>query len=93
MQLHEGATSAPALKFGDVELRRDRGSRVENGEELNLTRRSSAAGEFAYHAGMVLSRDSCSRRVGLRLLGDSRLVDAHVRRLRVKIEDHPMTRG
>ena len=46
--------------------------------------------EFADHAGMVLSRDQLLERVwGYDYLGDSRLVDAHIRRLRVKIEDHP----
>ena len=39
---------------------------------------------------MVLSRDQLLERVwGYEYLGDSRLVDAHVRRLRVKIEDQP----
>jgi DNA-binding response OmpR family regulator len=38
----------------------------------------------------VLSRDQLLERVwGYEYLGDSRLVDAHVRRLRVKIEDQP----
>ena len=37
----------------------------------------------------MLSRDQLLERVwGYEYLGDSRLVDAHVRRLRVKIEDH-----
>ncbi len=46
--------------------------------------------EFADHAGMVLSRDQLLERVwGYDYLGDSRLVDAHIRRLRVKIEDQP----
>ena len=38
----------------------------------------------------MLSRDQLLERVwGYEFLGDSRLVDAHVRRLRVKIEDSP----
>ena len=46
--------------------------------------------EFAEHADMVLSRDQLLERVwGYDYLGDSRLVDAHVRRLRVKVEDQP----
>ena len=46
--------------------------------------------EFADHVGSVLSRDYLLERVwGYEYLGDSRLVDAHVRRLRVKIEDQP----
>jgi DNA-binding response OmpR family regulator len=40
---------------------------------------------------MVMSRDQLLERVwGYEYLGDSRLVDAHIRRLRVKIEDQPM---
>ena len=47
--------------------------------------------EFADHPGMVMSRDQLLERVwGYEYLGDSRLVDAHIRRLRVKIEDQPM---
>jgi DNA-binding response OmpR family regulator len=46
--------------------------------------------EFADHPGMVLSRDQLLERVwGYEYLGDSRLVDAHVRRLRVKVETQP----
>ena len=46
--------------------------------------------EFADHPNIVLSRDQLLERVwGYEYLGDSRLVDAHVRRLRVKIEDQP----
>jgi DNA-binding response OmpR family regulator len=91
VQLHEGAASAPASKFGDVELRREQGIALKNGEELNLTKTEfRLLCEFADHAGMVLSRDQLLERVwGYDYLGDSRLVDAHVRRLRVKIEDHP----
>ena len=38
----------------------------------------------------MLSRDQLLERVwGYEYLGDCRLVDAHVRRLRVKIEDQP----
>jgi len=46
--------------------------------------------EFADHPNIVLSRDQLLERVwGYEYLGDSRLVDAHIRRLRVKIEDSP----
>ena len=64
---------------------------LKGGVELNLTKTEfRLLCEFADHAGMVLSRDQLLERVwGYEYLGDSRLVDAHVRRLRVKIEDHP----
>ena len=61
------------------------------GSEVSLTKTEfRLLCEFADHAGAVLSRDQLLERVwGYEYLGDSRLVDAHVRRLRVKIEDHP----
>ena len=77
--------------FGDLELRREQGIALKGGEEVPLTKTEFLLlCEFADHAGMVLSRDQLLERVwGYDYLGDSRLVDAHVRRLRVKIEDHP----
>jgi DNA-binding response OmpR family regulator len=91
VQLHETSSAPPRSKFGDVELRREQGIALKNGQELNLTKTEfRLLCEFADHAGMVLSRDQLLERVwGYEYLGDSRLVDAHVRRLRVKIEDHP----
>ena len=64
---------------------------LKGGSELSLTKTEfRLLCEFADHAGVVLSRDQLLERVwGYEYLGDSRLVDAHVRRLRVKIEDHP----
>ena len=93
VQLHDvrsAATPAP-FRFGDVELRREQGVVMKAGNELSLTKTEfRLLCEFADHAGMVLSRDQLLERVwGYEYLGDSRLVDAHVRRLRVKIEDRP----
>ena len=64
---------------------------LKGGSELSLTKTEfRLLCEFADHAGAVLSRDQLLERVwGYEYLGDCRLVDAHVRRLRVKIEDHP----
>jgi DNA-binding response OmpR family regulator len=46
--------------------------------------------ELAAHSGMVLSREQLLERVwGYDYFGDGRLVDAHVRRLRTKIEPNP----
>ena len=77
--------------FGDVELRREQGIVLKDGKEVSLTKTEfHLLCEFADHAGLVLSRDQLLERVwGYEYLGDSRLVDAHVRRLRVKIEDQP----
>src|SRR5262245_37527283 len=90
VQLHE--TAAPrATVFGDVELRREQGIVLKRGREVSLTKTEfRLICEFADHAGAVLSRDQLLERVwGYEYLGDSRLVDAHVRRLRVKVEDQP----
>jgi DNA-binding response OmpR family regulator len=78
-------------RFGDLELRRDLGVVIKGGEELSLTKTEyRLLCEFADHPGAVLSRDQLLERVwGYEYLGDSRLVDAHVRRLRLKVEDHP----
>jgi DNA-binding response OmpR family regulator len=93
VQLRETpATRATASTvFGDVELRREQGLVLKNGREVSLTKTEfRLICEFADHAGAVLSRDQLLERVwGYEYLGDSRLVDAHVRRLRVKIEDQP----
>ena len=64
---------------------------LKGGREVPLTKTEfRLICEFADHAGAVLSRDQLLERVwGYEYLGDSRLVDAHVRRLRVKIEDQP----
>lgn len=46
--------------------------------------------ELVRHAGQVLSRDQLLESVwGYSYLGDSRLVDVHIQRLRAKIEDDP----
>lgn len=93
VHLHEAtsASSSSVSRFGDIELRREQGIVLKGGVELNLTKTEyRLVCEFADHANMVLSRDQLLERVwGYEYLGDSRLVDAHVRRLRVKVEDQP----
>jgi DNA-binding response OmpR family regulator len=88
----QGSSAVPrATRFGDVELRREQGIVLKGGHEVSLTKPEFCLlCEFADHAGAVLSRDQLLERVwGYEYLGDSRLVDAHVRRLRVKVEDQP----
>ena len=89
--LQESTTIPRATRFRDIELRREQGIVLKNDVELSLTKTEfRLMCEFADHAGAVLSRDQLLERVwGYEYLGDSRLVDAHVRRLRVKVEDHP----
>jgi DNA-binding response OmpR family regulator len=92
VQLQGSSPASPrAAHLGDVELRREQGIVLKAGHEVSLTKTEfRLLCEFADHAGAVLSRDQLLERVwGYEYLGDSRLVDAHVRRLRVKIEDHP----
>jgi DNA-binding response OmpR family regulator len=92
VQLHETPmSSAKQSVFGDLEIRREQGVVLKGGKPLPLTKTEFLLlCEFADHLGMVLSREQLLERVwGYDYLGDSRLVDAHVRRLRVKIEDQP----
>ncbi|MEM9039362.1 MAG: response regulator transcription factor [Actinomycetota bacterium] len=91
VHLQDGPPTPSSVRFGDIELRREQGIVLKDGREINLTKTEfRLLCEFADHAGAVLSRDQLLERVwGYEYLGDSRLVDAHVRRLRVKIEDRP----
>ncbi|MEL0075220.1 MAG: response regulator transcription factor [Ilumatobacter sp.] len=78
-------------RFGNVSLDRDRQVVAKDDVEIAVTRTEyRLLCEFADHVGAVLSRDQLLERVwGYEYLGDSRLVDAHVRRLRLKVEDVP----
>ncbi len=91
VHLLETSAKPEAVSFGDIELRREQGIVLKGGEELSLTKTEfRLLCEFADHANAVLSRDQLLERVwGYEYLGDSRLVDAHVRRLRLKVENHP----
>jgi DNA-binding response OmpR family regulator len=91
VQLRTSTASRRPVTIGDLEIRREQGVVSKRGARLNLTKTEFLLlCEFAEHPDMVLSRDQLLERVwGYDYLGDSRLVDAHVRRLRVKIEDQP----
>ncbi len=91
VHLLESSALPKSVKLGDIELRREQGIVLKRGDELSLTKTEyRLLCEFADHAGAVLSRDQLLERVwGYEYLGDSRLVDAHVRRLRLKVEDQP----
>jgi DNA-binding response OmpR family regulator len=79
------------IVIGDVELNPDAGVVQRNGEPIALTRTEfRLLCELAEHRGIVLSREQLLDRVwGYDYFGDARLVDAHVRRLRTKIEPDP----
>ena len=75
----------------DIEMRSDQGVVLKCGVELPLTKTEYRLLHiFMENADKVLSRDQLLELVwGYEYLGDSRLVDAHIRRLRIKIEDSP----
>ena len=79
------------LSFGALEIRPSEGIVRKGGAEVQLTRTEfRLLCEFGRHAGQVLSRDQLLEAVwGYDYLGDSRLIDAHIRRLRAKIEPDP----
>lgn len=76
---------------GDLEIYPDEGVVRKGGEELHLTKTEfRLLCELSENPGKVLSRESLLERVwGYDYFGDGRLVDVHVRRLRMKIEDDP----
>lgn len=84
-------TDASVLTFGDVELEPDAGVVRRGGEEVHCTRTEfRLLCELAFNAGKVLSREQLLERVwGYDYFGDGRLVDVHVRRLRIKVEPDP----
>jgi len=86
-----GGDSPAVHLIGSIEIREEAGVVRKDGTVLHLTKTEfRLLCEFADHAGLVLSREQLLERVwGYDYLGDSRLVDAHVRRLRTKIEDDP----
>jgi DNA-binding response OmpR family regulator len=79
------------LTFQDLEIRPGQGIVRVDGLDVALTRTEfRLLCEFAQHAGQVLSRDQLLENVwGYEYVGDGRLVDAHIRRLRTKIEPDP----
>ncbi len=79
--------------FGDVEVVPDAGTVTRGGAKVEVTKTEfRLLCELALHAGMVLSREQLLERVwGYDYLGDGRLVDAHIRRLRTKVEADPST--
>jgi DNA-binding response OmpR family regulator len=84
-----------ALRLGPIEI--DLAGRVarRDGAEIALTRTEfDLLVELVRHAGTVLSRDVLLDRVwGYDYLGDSRLVDVAIQRLRAKVEPDPAAPG
>lgn len=83
--------SSPAVQVGDLDIRESEGIVRRAGEPVDLTRTEfRLLCELARNVGQVLSREQLLEQVwGYDYFGDSRLVDAHVRRLRLKVEASP----
>lgn len=79
------------MVFGDLEILPDEGRVVRAGEEVALTRTEFLLlCELAGSNRRVLSRERLLDGVwGYTYFGDGRVVDAHIRRLRKKIEPDP----
>jgi DNA-binding response OmpR family regulator len=88
---YPGVAAEGVGRFGELEVRETEGVVLRNGEQVQLTKTEFLlVCEFANHPNQVLSRDQLLERVwGYEYLGDGRLVDAHIRRIRTKIEDDP----
>ncbi|HEU5084145.1 MAG TPA: response regulator transcription factor [Acidimicrobiales bacterium] len=84
-------TSGQARQLGDLEVRLAEGVVRRHGVDVGLTRTElRLLSELLAHERKVLSRDQLLERVwGYDYYGDVRVVDAHIRRLRSKIEDDP----
>jgi two-component system, OmpR family, response regulator MtrA len=86
-----GGKRSTLLHAGDLEIDEAGFRAVRDGEEVPLTTTEfRLLCELARHAGQVLSRERLLDLVwGYQFLGDSRLVDVAVQRLRAKVEADP----
>jgi DNA-binding response OmpR family regulator len=86
----DGAEPRPIVD-DDLEIQFDTATVLRNGTRVDLTRTElKLLAELARAGGRVLSREELLERVwGYGYFGDSRLVDVHIRRLRMKVEAEP----
>jgi DNA-binding response OmpR family regulator len=87
-----GAEAGPITRLPHgVEIREAEALVLRDGQPIELTKTEfRLLCELAGHPNIVLSRDQLLERVwGYSHLGDGRLVDAHMHRLRNKIEPNP----
>lgn len=82
---------AGSLTAGSLMIDLRHGSVRRDGQEVDLTRTERRLlRELAAHAGQVVTRRDLLGSVwGYQDIGDSRLLDVHIRRLRTKVEDDP----
>ena len=86
-----GPDEADRLQLGPISIDLAGRTVTRDGEPIALTRTEfDLLTELTRHAGQVLSRDALLDRIwGYDYLGDSRLVDVAIQRLRAKIETDP----
>jgi DNA-binding response OmpR family regulator len=88
--LHERSTGpvSDVMHIGNLEIRESEAAVSVSGTRVELTKTEfRLLCELAQHPNQVLSRDQLLERVwGYNYLGDSRLVDAHMHRLRAKLD-------
>ena len=79
------------LRFGDLEISPDEGVVLRDGVGLHLTKTEfRLLVELASAPGRIFSRESLLEKIwSYDYFGDGRLVDVHVRRLRMKVERDP----
>jgi DNA-binding response OmpR family regulator len=84
-------TAVSRMRFGDLEIAPHEGVVTRDGQQIHLTKTEfRLLVELATSPGRVFSRESLLEHVwGHDSLGDGRLVDVHVRRLRTKVEADP----
>ncbi|GAA3196327.1 response regulator transcription factor [Dactylosporangium siamense] len=81
-------SAVSTLVFGDLEILPEAGEVRVAGAPVALTRTEfRLLCELAEHPGLVLTRQQLLQRVWEYDVGDERLVDVHIGRLRQKIED------
>ena len=83
--------SGDVVRAGDLEVRPIDGTVTKSGEQVTLTKTEfHLLVQLAESPNRVYSRDELLDRVwGYSSPGDGRLVDTHIRRLRVKVETDP----
>jgi DNA-binding response OmpR family regulator len=87
----QGGDEAGRFRIGDLEVAPHEGYASRRGERLQLTKTEfRLLCDLAEHRPHVISRELLLQRVwGYDYPGDGRLVDSHIRRLRIKVEDDP----
>ena len=83
--------ASTATVIGDLSIHPAEGVIRRDGVEIPLTKTEFLLlCELAQNLGNVLSREQLLEKVwGLDVMGDERIVDVHIRRLRMKLEDDP----